>query len=189
MLDLPEKIIVFDTEYTAWEGSLQREWSGPNEYREVVQIGAVFVETEEFVELNSFNVFVRPKKNPTLSEYFVTLTGITQEIIHKQAIDFPLALRRLYEWSNSYDIYSFDKDDADVLRENCRLSGIDFPFEDSRFFDIREIFLKAGIPVEQYSSGSIVEAFGKAITRRPHNALNDARTIVDGLRELSKRNV
>ncbi len=34
-------VVVYDLEYTAWEGSLERNWSGPNEDPEIVQIGAV----------------------------------------------------------------------------------------------------------------------------------------------------
>ena len=31
-----KEIIVFDTEYTTWEGAMARQWTGPNEYRELV---------------------------------------------------------------------------------------------------------------------------------------------------------
>ena len=61
MFNLPKKIVVFDTEFTAWEGSLERDWRGEDEYREIVQIGAVIVETDNFDELDSFSVFVKPK--------------------------------------------------------------------------------------------------------------------------------
>ena len=37
---LPDTFIIFDTEFTAWEGSMERNWSGENEYRELVQISA-----------------------------------------------------------------------------------------------------------------------------------------------------
>ena len=32
--------VVYDLEYTAWEGSLERNWGGPNEDPEIIQIGA-----------------------------------------------------------------------------------------------------------------------------------------------------
>ena len=35
------QIIIFDTEFTAWEGSAQRNWSFDWEYREIIQIAAV----------------------------------------------------------------------------------------------------------------------------------------------------
>lgn len=52
MSGLPNKIIIFDTEFTAWEGSQDRNWSRPNEFQEIVQIGALLVETKDFTELD-----------------------------------------------------------------------------------------------------------------------------------------
>ena len=87
---LPEKFIIFDTEYTAWEGSQQRNWSGENEYMELVQIGALkVIKTDTTIKVvKKFNIYVKPKKNPELSEYFINLTGITQNIIDKKAVTF-----------------------------------------------------------------------------------------------------
>lgn len=33
--ELPEQFVLFDTEYTGWEGSQERGWSAPGEYREL----------------------------------------------------------------------------------------------------------------------------------------------------------
>lgn len=30
--------VFYDTEYTSWEGAMQRNWSGPDEHRELVQL-------------------------------------------------------------------------------------------------------------------------------------------------------
>ena len=35
--------VLYDTEYTSWEGSLQRGWSRPDEHRELVQLSAIRV--------------------------------------------------------------------------------------------------------------------------------------------------
>lgn len=188
MLELAPEIIIFDTEYTTWEGTMEREWGGPNEYKELVQIGAVLVETENFVEVGSFNIFVRPRKNPQLSEYFTDLTGISQEQIEREGVGFSAALQKFFEWCDGHDIYSWGGDKA-VLEDNCRLTGVEFPFAHERFFDVRTIFKAAGIDIEQYESGTIVRAFGLEPTRRQHDGLNDARTIVDGLKVLKKRAV
>ena len=53
-LNLQPKIIIFDTEFTAWEGSLARNWNGPGEYREIIQIGAILVDTQNLQELDFF---------------------------------------------------------------------------------------------------------------------------------------
>ena len=38
MYTLPNFFILFDTEYTAWKGSLDKNWSGSSEYKEILQI-------------------------------------------------------------------------------------------------------------------------------------------------------
>ncbi len=179
-----KEIIIWDTEYTAWEGSMARQWSGPNEHREIVQIGAIRIDTEKLTEIASFSLLVRPKLNPILSSYFSNLTGITQKALEASGVDYPEALGRYQEWCQSEDMYSFGGDEK-VLRENCELRNISFSFE-NQFFDVRRVFIKYGIPADQYNSGNIVEAFGKNIERPAHDALNDARSILSGLRLLTK---
>ena len=60
---------------------MEHNWSRPNEYREIVQIGAILVEVKQFTEIDHINLFVKPNKNPILSEYFTNLTGISQKDI------------------------------------------------------------------------------------------------------------
>jgi hypothetical protein len=83
-------------------------------------------------------------------------------------------------------LYTYGRD-HEHLEENCKLLSISFPFETSRVYSLKEIFAKAGIKTADYDSGFIVEAFGQKLTRRPHNALNDVRTLLDGLRALSRK--
>jgi inhibitor of KinA sporulation pathway (predicted exonuclease) len=68
--------VVFDLEFTAWEGSMAARWSRPGEFTELVQIGAVRLNADTFEELGAIDLLVRPRLNPVLSDYFVELTGI-----------------------------------------------------------------------------------------------------------------
>lgn len=181
-----KEIIVFDTEYTAWEGSKERNWSGPNEHREIVQIGAVKIRTDDLAELSSFAVFVKPEKNPILSPYFSALTGISQEKIETVGVGFAEAIERFAAWAGGLTMYCWGGD-AKVMRANAELAGISFPFAPSRFCDARAVFREHGVPAENFMSSTIVRAFGMEPERRGHDALNDARAIVDGFRELFKR--
>lgn len=187
MFGLPPKIIVFDTEYTSWEGAQERRWSGPNEYREIVQIGAVRVRTNTFQELDSFSAFVRPVRNPKLSDFLINLTGISQEIIDSKGSDFSSAIAKFLKWTAREELYAFGHD-GNVLEENAKLLGVGFPFKMSRFHDIKELFTAHGIPADDYMSSTIVRAFGREPKRSGHDGLNDARTIVDGLILLAERN-
>lgn len=184
MLNLPEKIIILDTEYTAWPGSAEHSWNRPNEYKELVQIGAILADTNHFAEIDNINLFVKPVKNPALSDYFIDLTGIKQKDVDENGISLKEAVLKFSSWCDSHQVYSYGGDEQ-IIEENCKLLGIPFLLDQTRFKDIRDIFQNHGIPVGQYNSGSILEAFGKKTNLQNHNALNDVRILLDGLRELS----
>lgn len=188
MFELPHTIIVFDTEYTSWEGVLERNWSGTNEYREIVEIGAVRVDTatSAFTELDSLLLYVKPVKNPALSEYFINLTNITQETVDSKGMSLQDAVKKFYEWSAGDFCYSWGLDGKEI-EDNCTLVVIEFPFQSGRFRDVREIFSARGISVKDYMSSTIVEAFGEKKRRCGHDGLEDARTIVDGFRLLADK--
>ena len=58
---LPETFIIFDTEFTAWKGSQERDWSGENEERELVQIGALKVKKLKTTikVVKKLNIYIR----------------------------------------------------------------------------------------------------------------------------------
>lgn len=186
MFNFPDKIVIFDTEYTAWEGSQERKWSGPNEYREIVQIGAILVETQNFDELDSVTLFVKPVKNPQLSDFFINLTGIRQDNVDRNGTDYAMAQEKFAVWAQGHDLYCFGRDML-VMKENSDLAGIAFPFDTVRFHNLREFFRDYGINTDNYMSSTLVEAFGKKNERSSHDGLNDARNLADALRLLKER--
>ncbi len=144
------------------------------------------MDNEKLIETESFTVFVRPRLNPELSTYFIELTGITQQTIDKNGVDFLSALDQFKKWCGQIPIYSYGGDEEN-LKENCELEGIKLPFLSAQFHDIRDIFDLNGIATDKYYSSSIMEAFGKKSSRQAHDGLNDARSILDGLVELNKK--
>ncbi len=186
MFDLPEKIVIFDTEFTAWEGSMERKWSGENEYREMVQIGAIMVETERLSEISSLLLYVRPKINPTLSEYFMNLTHITQEEVDEKGVPFKEALEKFYAWSEGFPIYCWGGD-TKVLQENADLYGVENLFATTPGGNIKPLFESHGITTEGYMSSTIPRAFGEEPPPAAHDALNDARSIAQALRALARK--
>jgi inhibitor of KinA sporulation pathway (predicted exonuclease) len=75
---------------------MARGWSRPGEHRELVQIGAVHLDAGKgFSEIAALDIVVRPERNPVLSDYFVALTGITNERVAAEGTDLPAALDAL----------------------------------------------------------------------------------------------
>ena len=182
-----DKAVVFDLEFTSWPGSNERNWSLPNEDREIIQIGAVKIETTgDMREVDSFQILVRPLKNPILSDYIVNLTEITQEKVEKEGILFPLALSRFINFIGEHPIdILFNGGDKEVIEENCQIHNIPFLSIFKKSTDLKIYFSEVlGISRKNCTSGMLPELFVLNNQEKQHDALGDARSILQALRYL-----
>lgn len=181
--------VVYDLEYTAWDGSEARQWSGAGESREIVEIGAVRLDaTNGFRELDSFRQLVRPVLSPVLSAYFIRLTGIGNADLRAEGVGFPEALRRLGAFAGpSAPLLSSGRDFL-VLLENVALWRLAWPFADGRCGDLRPGFAGfLGVPVTAVVSGELPARLGLAAVGSAHNGLDDARAVAAAMRALRSR--
>jgi len=183
-----DTIIIRDTEYTTREWAPERNWSWPNEFREIVHIWAIMVDIKTRQEISSFSIFIKPIKNPIVSDYFINLTKITQEEIDTQWKDFVTAVNEFVQWAgDTIELYAYGKDEI-ILAENCGLHNITLPFiRKSRFKNIVDVFLKNNIQATQYHSGTINQYFNIPNNETEHNALADARNVLHSLQELYRK--
>jgi len=182
-------IVIFDFEWTSWPGSMAFNFKRPHEHRELVQIGAVLTEAEtgKVPIKKSFESMIVPRFNPRLSDYFVGLTGITQEKVDTEGVPFPHALSKFYKFCKGLTCWSVGKDDAVVLDENCKIWDINCPFfGPETFFDIRDRLIAQGILAEKYNSGNLTEIFGEPSVHPRHQGIADVLTVVDALRMLAE---
>ncbi len=183
-------LVVFDTEYTAWEGSNARGWSRPGEHREIVQIGAVKLAREPGLgEVDTFDLLVRPRINPRLSDYFIALTGITQADVESRGLPFAEALDAFAAFVDDTvgAVFSFGNDQW-VVAENCRLNGIPYPLDDGLFRNVGPPLMEAvGRPALSSVSSDLPDLFGFQTPGTKHQALDDARCIAQAMRILQDR--
>jgi inhibitor of KinA sporulation pathway (predicted exonuclease) len=189
MPTLPSEFILFDLEFTSWEGAMERGWSGPGEYREIIQIGAVRVD-DSHAEKESFLAYIKPVRNPELSPFIIELTGITQKDIEERGVSFADALRSFREFVGTTPGYAWGND-TEVLEENCGFADIRAEFPPDQFLDLRPLtadaFRSAGVDIERWTSGTLIQAFGPNHSLRAHDALNDMRNLLAALNELKNR--
>jgi len=185
------EIVIFDTEYTSWEGALERQWTGENEYREIVQIGALKVDWPNGTVLDSLDILVKPLRNPKLSQYFIDLTGITQDMVDNSGIPFPEALKFFLDFCGAETpTLSYGKDFC-TLAENIAINHCHphtFYRGGPNFMNCGPAFRAADptIREKKINSGKLWEHFKLP---RPegvgaHNALFDCHSILAGLKYL-----
>jgi len=186
------EIVIYDTEFTTWEGAMERGWSGENEHRELVQIAAQRINLQTQVVVGSFEVLVQPVVNPQLSEYFIDLTHVTQAQVDEQGVSFSSAYAQFMEWSGGLKKLSFSQtldsaSDMGVLRENISLYGLSAVLPEPEFGVVTGVFQAVGIDTRQYNSGRLYQAFNLQLTGHQHNAMHDVDSIVASLWELKKQ--
>jgi len=182
---LPQ-ITLFDLEYTAWACSMARSWLGPGEFREVVQIGAVKLDADSFAPQADFEIFVRPRFNPVLSAYFEELTGISNEQVAAQGVDFRTAYESFLAFAGEGPIAAFGRDER-VLEENLRLYGIKGAKPLPLFYDLRGWFAVQGVDPRGRHSCEIGPELGVPFAGHVHNALDDVKSLAAGMGAIAAR--
>lgn len=194
------RIIIFDLEFTTWDGAMQRDWlgqtpDGTDEYREITQIGAIKVDWPSGTVVDTFDQLVKPSVNPHVSDYFTNLTGITQEDIDQRGVDFFTALKNFEAFvGDDGPLYSYGNDIA-VIGENIvinrshstkiAIGGYNFAAVGINYF-----INHAAADTRRVNSGGLAKHFGLAHlipSGAEHNALYDCYSILVALQHLRER--
>lgn len=180
---------ILDLEYTAWEGSAQRRWNQSWEWREIVQIGFLLVDSGKMFSVrDSIEIMVQPTRNPELSDYFVSLTGISRDQLTKESIPFPRALEMMSEIGNSPEMIIFNGNDGQVLRENCQLNSLCLPLPEERMFNFRPLLAQTlNLPQEKLVSSDLPNLAEISIDGHAHSALHDCKAIAAALAAWRKK--
>jgi inhibitor of KinA sporulation pathway (predicted exonuclease) len=177
--------VVFDLEFTAWEGSMAHRWLRPGEYTEIVQIGALKVDVD-FVPQESLDILVRPRLNPVLSPYLERLTGITTEEVRARGIDFEAAYRAFVDFVADLPILAFGRDDL-IFADNLRLFGIKGAPPLPPYANVIPWLGAQGIDMRGLHACDVGPVVGVPFEGHKHNALDDARSVAAGIRALLGR--
>ena len=187
--------IIYDTEYTTWKGCQENGWTG-NQKKEIVQISALKV-NKNFEVVDVFNQLCQPIVNPTLSDYFINLTHITNEQVKENGIPFKQAYEKFKKFSDNLVCYShswgkdfYHKSDGEVIEENLKINNM--PTDNTVVYRnlgavFKQLYENHNISVKSQSSGEIVKVLKienrlSSLNLDVHNALFDVYSILEGLK-------
>ena len=168
--------IVLDMEWNQpWPGSPSSKKVLPVTIRgEIIQIGAVRVTEEQFVE-DEFQVLIKPKYYRHLNRRVSKLTGIKESRLREEGISFPEAMEQFRSWCGTdITFLTWGFDDITILRENLRLYSLGEGWTD-RWFNAQMIFnAQTDGSNAQKALKTAMEIFGIEPSRPAHDALGDA---------------
>lgn len=174
-------LIIYDTEFTAWPGSKQRQWSGEGEAREIIQLAAikVTIDNQQLKTVASLNVLVKPLQNPQLSDYIQQLTGIQQSVLDDHGVDFVSCAELFYEFTENASLPCFSwGPDQQVLMENFRINHLTWDHQKPHFVDLKSQLLTLNLDFKDCISGELAAFVGKPLSGHKHNALFDVKNIL-----------
>lgn len=179
-----KRAVVFDLEFTAWNGSLARGWSRSNEYKELVQIGAVAIDAQSLKTVDEFEMLVRPRINLVLSDYLVALTGVSNDRLAAHGVDFAVAYRAFLDFVGDATIWAFGRDDA-IFAENMKMYGLAMPAPPYR--NVIPWMAAQGIDLTGKHACDVAAAAGAPFEGRAHDALADAHSVALGMKAVIER--
>ncbi len=194
---MTETAIIFDCEFLCLRESPRRFWCAPVDPDPVIaQIGAVKLSlTGDFAIIDRFRVHVQPidryGKAYEVSEFFTWLTGITAQTLADQGTSLSDALAQLDRFADGAQMWSWGKDELNMMAISCYIAGVAPPIPAHRFDNACKLFLQAGMPEEDVAktrSDKISEYFG--LTHPPlrgHDALDDALSVAYALQHVLKQ--
>ena len=168
--------IVLDMEWNQpWPGSPSSKKVLPVNIRgEIIQIGAVRINEEQFVE-DEFQIMIKPKYYRHLNRRVSKLTGIKEAKLREEGVSFPEAIELFRRWCGEDIVFlTWGFDDIGILRETLRLFGLEEDWTE-RWFNAQMIFnAQTDGSTSQKALKTAMEMFSIEATRPAHDALGDA---------------
>ncbi|CAH2292487.1 3 -5 exoribonuclease 1 [Pelobates cultripes] len=173
-------ICVIDFEATC------EECNKPDYIHEIIEFPIVLVNTKTLEIEDTFQRYVRPEIKTNLSEFCITLTGITQDIVDS-ADTFPEVLRSVVDWMREKELGTKYKyailtdgswDMSKFLNMQCHISRIKYPRFAKKWINIRKCygnFYK--VPRTQTKLTTMLEKLGMNYDGRLHSGLDDSKNI------------
>ncbi|MBN4055543.1 exonuclease domain-containing protein [bacterium AH-315-K03] len=167
--------IIVDFEATCCDkGSVAR-----NEM-EIIEIGAVVLNGKGPEILDEFQCFIKPVRNPRLSEFCTSLTSIKQGMVDV-AEGFPAAMEQFQAWIEGFDkplFCSWGYYDKSQLMQDCQYHHSQYPFSDEHI-NIKQRFsnnrgYKKGLGLDQ-----ALKSVGLTFCGTAHRGIDDARNMAN----------
>ena len=168
-MDEKERILFIDFEFTMpGPGSRRRGF-----YQEIIEAGAVLVESSRVIE--QFSSYVRPLRFPILTERCRSFLNITQEQVNS-GIPFQALVNKLESMGDgSCQIVTWGNMDMKVLQQNCKAANVPFPFP-CRQIDLSMEYKRFFGDQNQTGLWKAVQEYGRDGTGKHHRALDDGMT-------------
>ncbi len=170
--------LIVDLEVTCWQSPSSFE------EKEIIEIGAVMLDSKELKIETEYSCFVKPRVNPILSEFCQTLTTIRQEDINS-AVYFDVAFRQFLDWvgTREFSLCSWGIYDVRQIQAECNRFDLEYPNAFANHINLKKLFAEK-MGVAHKSVVQALEYLDQKFSGTHHRGIDNARNIARIAREI-----
>ncbi|MBW4608944.1 MAG: exonuclease domain-containing protein [Hassallia sp. WJT32-NPBG1] len=171
--DSSSYFLIIDLEATCSDDN-----SIPRHQMEIIEIGAVMLNTATWQIDSEFQEFIQPVKNPQLTAFCTQLTSIAQKDV-ELAPQFSEAMSSLQKWLESFSNYvfcSWGEYDKKQFIQDCKYHNIPYPFG-SEHINIKKEFSEYIGVSKGFGMAQALQKLGLELKGTHHRGIDDARNI------------
>lgn len=159
------------------EATCDNEDAVPRREMEIIEIGAVLVDGANFEPLAEFQRFVRPVRHPTLTEFCLQLTSITQAQVDA-AEGFVPVLEQLREFMGDQQplFCSWGNYDRGQFGLDAGFHQVELPFGRDHL-NLKQAFSDALGTRKRFGMAAALRKLGLPLEGTHHRGIDDARNI------------
>lgn len=146
-------------------------------HMEIIEIGAVLVDSETLALVAEFQTFVKPVRHPVLTGFCTKLTTITQADV-EGAPGFPEAIAALDRFIDGRDALfcSWGDYDRRQFEQDAQFHQVALPFG-GRHLNVKKQFSAQLGEETRYGMAAALRRVGLALQGTHHRGIDDARNI------------
>ena len=168
-----DHIMVLDLEATCCNAG-----GVPRQEMEIIEIGAVMLETKGLQPLSEFQAFIKPVRHAQLTSFCKELTSITQEQVDK-APNYNAAIEKFKKWMKKYEngvFGSWGDYDKQQFVQDALFHQTPFPIAMPHVNLKREFSANRSLK-KRYGMAGALRVVGLPLNGTHHRGIDDARNI------------
>lgn len=160
------------------EATCSDDGSIPRQRIEIIEIGAVLLNSKTLQVDGEYQTFIKPILHPELTDFCQSLTSITQRDVDTASL-FPEAVKEFQSWFypfGSYLFCSWGDYDKNQFKQDCRLHGVGYPFPGDHL-NLKKAFSTLVGSTKKFGMTGALDKLGIELEGTHHRGIDDARNI------------
>ncbi|HLP89455.1 MAG TPA: 3'-5' exonuclease [Nostocaceae cyanobacterium] len=182
---MPKYFLIVDLEATCCNQN-----TFPRHEMEIIEIGAVMLNSQTWEIESEFQQFIQPVRNPKLTDFCKNLTSITQQNVDSAPL-FAEVITKFSAWKNTFTDHvfcSWGNYDKKQFIQDCNYHKIPYPFDENHI-NIKSEFSEFLGVKSKYGMAEALNILGIELKGTHHRGIDDARNIAAIYRCLNERRI